>query len=197
MEQPAETVDSLDTVPALEALRGRVGDRNLEVDPAVRALVVVVTTNSRSTWSRWRSPRTSTQSRHSALAVRTKRSANAFDSGSARRHSRAPMPKVPLKAWNSLEKTILGRRATGRCSPPGTRPPPWAPPNWAEDLEVAAQHVVGLARRDHPRTEGPGEATNPDQHPQLVRLACPKRDRGIWLPQVELGELARANRFLW
>jgi hypothetical protein len=43
VEQPAETVDSLDTVPALEALRGRVGDRNLEVDPAVRALVVVVT----------------------------------------------------------------------------------------------------------------------------------------------------------
>jgi hypothetical protein len=42
VEQPAETVDSLDIVPALEALRGPVGDPNLEVDPAVRALVVVV-----------------------------------------------------------------------------------------------------------------------------------------------------------
>jgi hypothetical protein len=43
VDQPAETVGSLDTVPAFEPARTQVADRRLEVDPAVRSLVVVVT----------------------------------------------------------------------------------------------------------------------------------------------------------
>jgi hypothetical protein len=43
VDQPAETVGSLDTVPAFEPARTQVGDRLLEVGPAVRSLVVVVT----------------------------------------------------------------------------------------------------------------------------------------------------------
>jgi len=43
VEQAAETVGSLNAAPAAEALHCQVGDRRLEVDPAVRSLVVVVT----------------------------------------------------------------------------------------------------------------------------------------------------------
>ena len=42
MEQPAETVGPLDTIRAFGPPRDQVGDRSLEVGPAVRALVVVV-----------------------------------------------------------------------------------------------------------------------------------------------------------
>ena len=42
MEQPAETVDSLYAAQPLEPALGQVGDRYLEVDPAVRALLVVM-----------------------------------------------------------------------------------------------------------------------------------------------------------
>ena len=42
MEQPAETVDSLYAAHPLEPALGQVGDRYLEVDPAVRALLVVM-----------------------------------------------------------------------------------------------------------------------------------------------------------
>jgi hypothetical protein len=42
VEQPAETVNSLYAAHALEPALGQVGDRRVEVDPAVRALLVVV-----------------------------------------------------------------------------------------------------------------------------------------------------------
>jgi len=42
VEQAAETVGSLDTVPVPELPVGQIGDRLVEVDAAVRALVVVV-----------------------------------------------------------------------------------------------------------------------------------------------------------
>ena len=42
MDKPAEPVDSLNGVSGLEPRHGRVGDWYLEVDPAVRALAVVV-----------------------------------------------------------------------------------------------------------------------------------------------------------
>ena len=42
MDKSAETVNSLYVAHALEPVLGQVGDRYLEVDPAVRALVVVM-----------------------------------------------------------------------------------------------------------------------------------------------------------
>ena len=42
VQQPAETVNSLDDVPTFEPVQGQVGDRRFEVDAAVRALAVVV-----------------------------------------------------------------------------------------------------------------------------------------------------------
>jgi hypothetical protein len=66
VQQPAETVNPLDNVPTFELRQRQVGDRRFEVDAAVRALLVVVGQNSRSTRSAWRSLRMSTQSRHSA-----------------------------------------------------------------------------------------------------------------------------------
>ena len=42
VQQPAETVNSLDSVPTFELRHRQVGDRRFEVDGAVRALMVVV-----------------------------------------------------------------------------------------------------------------------------------------------------------
>src|ERR1017187_827869 len=42
VEQASETVGYLDTVPAFELPQDRAGDRRVEVEPAVRALMVVV-----------------------------------------------------------------------------------------------------------------------------------------------------------
>ena len=42
VQQPAETVDSLDNVPTFEPVKGQVEGRRFEVDGAVRALLVVV-----------------------------------------------------------------------------------------------------------------------------------------------------------
>ena len=42
MQQPAETVNSLDDVPTFEPAKGHVGDQRFEVDAAVRALPVVM-----------------------------------------------------------------------------------------------------------------------------------------------------------
>ena len=69
--------------------------------------------------------------------------------------------------------------------------PPRQRPELSEHLEMAAEHVMGLAGRDHPPADQPGEATDPGDHPQLGGLPVPERDLNIGLPQIELGQLTR------
>jgi hypothetical protein len=81
VQQPAETVNSLDSAATFQLRHRQVGDRRFEVDAAVRALMVVVGHEFPQYALCWRSLRTSTQSRHSARAVSTNLSANAFALG--------------------------------------------------------------------------------------------------------------------
>jgi len=62
----------------------------------------------------------------------------------------------------------------------------------AQYLEVATEHVMGLARRDHPPADVAAVARHPDDDPQLGGLAEADRYLHVGLPQIELGQLARA-----
>ena len=78
VDQATEPVGSLDPVDGGELPKGRVGDWDLKVDPAVRSLIVVMLDELPKDRLRCRSLRISSQSRHSVLAVRTNLSAIAF-----------------------------------------------------------------------------------------------------------------------
>jgi hypothetical protein len=74
----AESIDSLDLHRVIEWLARDIGDRDLEIDPAVRPCCVVVLDELGEHALEMTLVFDESQSRHSLRAVPTNRSANAF-----------------------------------------------------------------------------------------------------------------------
>jgi hypothetical protein len=111
VEQPAEAVDSLDSARPVEPPSDEVGDWRLEVGPTVRSVVVVLDELPEDRRRR-RSPLIGTQSRHSTLTVRTKRSTKASTSATVAAPERSVTNDARTAALSCASSALAGHAPT-------------------------------------------------------------------------------------